>query len=150
MSYSDDSQPDPEMQKVESLERWILALEEKGLEPIFESDAANASHCLEQMIQEVAAPDEEETALLALCDFCLVAWNLSTIKALDPLIYPQTLQEVSCAIDPAEDMLQLMDELVSLKLELFPEQLYSLNPDTLSVQVVKGQLDNLQVSPDNQ
>jgi hypothetical protein len=150
MSFPDDSTPDPDMQKVESLERWILALEEKGLEPVFESDVAHASHCLEQMVQEVVTPEEEETALLTLCDFCLVAWNLSTIKALDPQAYPQTLQEVSRAIDPAEDMLQLMDELVSLKLEMFPEQLYSLNPDTLSVQIEKGQIDSLQVSPDNQ
>lgn len=148
---SDDSSPaDPEMKQIESLERWILFLEENGLEPFFESDELNAAQCLEQMIWEVVSAEEEESEILALCDFCLVAWNLSTVKALAPDTYPQTLQEVSGAIDSSEDMLLLMDELVSLKLELFPEQLYSLNPETLSVQIVKGKLDSLQVCPDNQ
>ena len=146
MQDSDFLDSDSDRQKLDALERWIFQLEEQGLEPVFEVDSSEASFFLEKMIREVISDEEEESQLLALCDFCLVAWNLSSVKALNPDNYLSTMHEVAATIDPSDDMRVLLDELVALKLEMFPEQLYALDHESLQVNIQQGQILSVQVS----
>lgn len=138
--------------RTQAMEKWILHLEDLGFEPQFTASAIETSEYLKSMVDELTDGDETDEDIENLCIFCILSWNLSGIKIVSEKDYSDTLDEIVSEFNEddtevALEMKEMVEDLVDLKLEMYPEQIYNIDPSTLQINSKKGKLIAIFVSP---